>query len=265
MKIAVAGGTGTVGAHTTRALREAGHDVVVMSRSTGVDLRRDSDVARALVEVDVIVDTANAPGLRRSVASSYFRDASRRFQRLGDEAGVQQLVTLSIVGIDRVPHWGYYEAKVAQEVAANDGPIPSWIVRATQFHEFPYQLMERMTFGPWTAAFRANVQPVAARTVGQHLALCVTEPAHSGLEEIGGPQATDLLTMARAMIAASGQRRRLIPVYLPRGVSARLRGGALLPVPSATLAGPTFGEWLKSEDFGELMASRRQGRPTSRD
>ncbi len=38
MRIVVAGGTGTVGRHTVEAVRAAGHDAVVLSRSRGVDL-----------------------------------------------------------------------------------------------------------------------------------------------------------------------------------------------------------------------------------
>jgi len=36
MRIAVAGGTGTVGAHVVDVLRERGHEPVVLTRATGV-------------------------------------------------------------------------------------------------------------------------------------------------------------------------------------------------------------------------------------
>lgn len=38
MKIAVAGGTGRVGTHVVTVARGRGHDVVVLTRSAGVDL-----------------------------------------------------------------------------------------------------------------------------------------------------------------------------------------------------------------------------------
>jgi nucleoside-diphosphate-sugar epimerase len=41
MRIAVAGGTGTVGRHVVAHAQNAGHDVVVLSRSRGVDVRGD--------------------------------------------------------------------------------------------------------------------------------------------------------------------------------------------------------------------------------
>jgi uncharacterized protein YbjT (DUF2867 family) len=39
VRIAVAGGTGLAGRHTVTALRQAGHDAVVLARPVGVDLR----------------------------------------------------------------------------------------------------------------------------------------------------------------------------------------------------------------------------------
>ena len=36
VRIAVAGGTGLAGRHTVAALRQAGHDAVVLARSVGV-------------------------------------------------------------------------------------------------------------------------------------------------------------------------------------------------------------------------------------
>ena len=38
MRIAVAGGTGVVGRHAVEAARAAGHEVVVLSRSSGADV-----------------------------------------------------------------------------------------------------------------------------------------------------------------------------------------------------------------------------------
>ena len=50
---------------------------------------------------------------------------------------------LSIVGIDRLRSLGYYDAKCTQERHHLDGPVGATVVRATQFHEFPGQLLAR--------------------------------------------------------------------------------------------------------------------------
>ena len=162
MRIAVAGGTGMVGKYVVEAITGAGHDAVVLSRSRGVDLRTDSGLAHALDGVEVIVDAANPDSISGAKATAFFTDVTARLQSVGFAHGVARLVTLSIVGIDRVPDYGYYRAKLAQEAVATAGPVPVTIVRATQFHEFPAQILGRARFGPLAAMPVMRVQPVAA-------------------------------------------------------------------------------------------------------
>jgi nucleoside-diphosphate-sugar epimerase len=61
MRIAIAGGTGTLGTHLTSELRSRGHEVRVRSRSAPqyrVDLRTGAGLAAAL-EGCVVVDVSN--------------------------------------------------------------------------------------------------------------------------------------------------------------------------------------------------------------
>ena len=60
MKIAVAGGTGTVGRLVMERVRAAGHEPVVLSRAAGVDLRDRAATDRALVGVDALIDAYTA-------------------------------------------------------------------------------------------------------------------------------------------------------------------------------------------------------------
>lgn len=48
MRIAVAGGTGTVGHPLVEELRRAGHEPVVLARSTGIDLRVSEGLVAAI-------------------------------------------------------------------------------------------------------------------------------------------------------------------------------------------------------------------------
>ena len=176
MRIAVAGGTGTVGKYVVLAAEQAGHQVAVLSRRAGVDVRTGDGLDAALAGVDLVVDATNPATTNGAKASAFFTEVSRRLQQVGAAQEVSRLVTVSIVGIDRVPGFGYYQAKQAQEAAALDGPLPVTIVRATQFHEFPAQILGRAHLGRFGVMPRMRVQSIAARTVGEVVVEVGTAP-----------------------------------------------------------------------------------------
>ena len=248
MRIAVAGGTGMVGKYVVEAVTGAGHEAVVLSRSRGVDLRTNGGLASALDGVEVIIDAANPDSITGAKATAFFTDVTTRLQSVGSAQGVSRLVTLSIVGIDRVPGYGYYRAKLAQEAAATAGPVSVTIVRATQFHEFPAQILSRARFGPLAAMPVMRVQPVAARAVGQCLMEAAVEPPQDRMIEVAGPQPEDLVTMARRLVRTQGRRIAVLPIVVPGRGGRAMRGGQLLATPTTTLVGPTFADWLISDD-----------------
>src|SRR5918998_5214854 len=165
-KIAVAGATGRVGHHVVDILEARGHEVVAMARSTGVDLITGAGLADALEGVEVIVDAATGPSPDEREATEFFTTAARNLQEAAVAAGVQRMVVVSIVGIDRFDA-GYNAAKLAQERAALLGPIPARILRATQFHEFVGQIVEWGRQGDVSYVPKMRTQLVAARAVAE--------------------------------------------------------------------------------------------------
>ncbi len=150
MKVAVAGGTGLVGRYVVEELGAAGHEPVVLSRSRGVDLvAGGAGLDAALDGVDAVVDVSNVTttSARKSVA--FFDAVGRNLLDAGERAGVRHHVVLSIVGIDRVG-LGYYRGKLRQEDVVRGGSLPWSVLRATQFHEFAGQTLERVpSRSPW--------------------------------------------------------------------------------------------------------------------
>jgi uncharacterized protein YbjT (DUF2867 family) len=241
-KIAVAGATGRVGHHLVDILEARGHEVVAMARSTGVDVITGAGLADALEGVECIVDAATGPSPDEKEATEFFTTAARNLQEAAVGAGVQRLVVVSIVGIDRFDA-GYNAAKLAQERAALDGPIPVRILRATQFHELVGQLVEWGRQGDVSYVPKMRTQLVAARTVAEALADLAMEPAPGPILEIAGPREESMVEAARLLMARSGDPVRIEGVTWDE----RYEAGAALPGPDATLAGPTFEEWLARE------------------
>jgi uncharacterized protein YbjT (DUF2867 family) len=240
-RIAVAGGTGVVGRHVVDRVRELGHEPVVLARSTGVDVVGGSGLTDALAGVDTVVDVTNVTTVRRSTAVAFFESATTRLLAAGQEAGVRHHVVLSIVGSDRVD-LGYYLGKRRQEELALAGPVPASILRATQFHEFAGQLLDR---GGAVAVVPAMLsQPVSAREVAQALVeLAVAEPI--GLApELAGPEQHRMPDLVRRVRDARGSRRPVLTLRLPGRVGAAMASGGLLPRDDGPRGRQTFAEWL---------------------
>jgi uncharacterized protein YbjT (DUF2867 family) len=241
MKIAVAGATGRVGRHVVDLLEADGHDVVAISRATGVDVRAGKGLAGALTGAECVVDVTTTPGPDEQAATEFFTTAARNMHEAGVRAGVQRMIVVSIIGTDRISG-GYNAAKVAQERAVLEGPIPARILRAAQFHEFVGQLVEWGRQGEVSYVPKMRTQLVAARTVAEALAdLAVDrESAPGPVQEIAGPREESMVEAAKLLVARRGDPVRIEGATWADGYET----GALLPGPSATLAGPTFEEWL---------------------
>lgn len=246
MRIAVAGGTGTVGSRVVEVARERGHEVVVLARSTGVDLMTGDGLAPALVGVDAVVDAANVTTTSGAVAERFFTTTSERLLAAEADAAVRHHVLLSIVGIDRVP-LPYYGAKLAQERVVEQGPVPWTILRATQFHEFAGQMGGQLRFAGVQLAPHARTRPIAAREVGEQLVRLAEQPAGGHVRELAGPREEDLAEMIRGLARARGHRGPVLAVRLPMKGMAEMRAGGMLPTGDAVLGRQTFAEWLAEQ------------------
>lgn len=167
-KIAVAGATGRAGRHVVDVLKAQGHDVVAMSRSSGVDIISGDGLAEALAGVECIIDVASDPSPDQRVATQFFTVAARNLQAAGSRAGVRRMVVASIIGADRFSA-GYNAAKFVHEQAMLSGPIAARILRAAQFHELVAQLIEWGRQGEVSYVPKMRTQLIAARTVAQAL------------------------------------------------------------------------------------------------
>ncbi|MFE6995851.1 SDR family oxidoreductase [Microbacterium sp. NPDC057659] len=246
MRIAIAGGTGTVGRHVVAAAQDRGHEVVVLARSTGADLITGSGLDDALTGVDVVIDTSNTTTLSASKARAFFETASRNLLAAEQRTGVGHHVALSIVGIDDIDA-SYYAGKLAQERIVAAGAVPYTIARAAQFHEFAGQLLSAMR-GPVALMPKTLMRPVAAREVGAHLA-SVAEAAPAGrATDLVGPCDEVLADLARRQLAHDGIRRRVLEVRLPGRYGAGLASGSLRGTDARMEGRMTFDEWLQSED-----------------
>ncbi|MFB6808195.1 SDR family oxidoreductase [Streptomyces sp. NPDC056387] len=242
MKITVIGGTGLIGSQLVSRLREAGHDVVAASLSTGVDLLTGAGLDRALEGADTVVNVTNSPTFDEA-SPQFFRTTMENLLAAGERAGVRHQAILSIVGVDRVPQLDYYRAKTLQEELLRKGPTPYSIVRATQFFEFMDAVIS------WTADDTAvrlpatPVQPMAAADVVAALADVATAPALNGTLDVAGPEVFPLDELGRLTLTARKDGRTVV-TDAQAGMFAAVVGDALIAGDGARLAPTRYEDWL---------------------
>ena len=165
MKLVVIGGTGLIGAKLVQNLRDAGHDVLAASRSTGVNTITGEGLEAALAGADVVIDVSNAPSWEDRAVMEFFETAGRNIHAAEASSGVGHHVALSVVGTEHLQASGYFRAKLAQENLIKNSGIPYTIVRATQFFEFVGGIADSATNGDTVRLPPALMQPIAAADV----------------------------------------------------------------------------------------------------
>ena len=245
MRIAIAGGTGTLGRPVADALRERGPEVRVLSRHAPeyqVDLTTGAGLAAALDGCQVVVDASNGPP--RDAAATLVA-GSRRLLDAEREAGVQHHVCVSIVGCDRLPV-KYYQVKTEQEEVVAHGPVPWTIVRATQFHELVATLFGGVARYGAVPALRGVLQPIAAAEAAHAVAdVAVGEPRR-GRVEVAGPEIVPIGDLAATWRRTAGRRAVLVPVPVPGRVGRALRDGWLTAARPDVRGSITFATWASS-------------------
>jgi uncharacterized protein YbjT (DUF2867 family) len=241
MRVAVAGGTGLVGRMAVAKLRAAGHEPVVLARSQGVDLTTGAGVVDKLFGSETVIDVTNVVTTRKKVAADFFSQAAGNLVAGSLRAGVEHVISLSIVGSDRVD-FTYYFGKREQEETIRSSSVPWTILRATQFFEFPEPLLAgRSPLVPMPAMLS---QPIAASEVAQALVSYVDRKPSGMAPELAGPEQLRMVDMARSIARARGMHKFVLPVSLPGSVGKAMSSGGLLPQGEHDTGKQTFEQYL---------------------
>jgi uncharacterized protein YbjT (DUF2867 family) len=251
MKIVVIGGTGLIGSKLVEKLSEAGHEALPASPDTGVNTITGEGLAEALEDAHVAVDVANAPAWDDAAVMDFFQTSTRNMLAAEAVAGVRHHVALSVVGTDRLPDSGYFRAKVAQEEMVRAGTVPYTILRASQFFEFIGRIADSSTDDEKTVRLApVFVQPESAHDVAAALAdVAVSEPVN-GIVELGGPEQFRLDELARRVLRAKNDPRRVTADVHALYFGTELDDHSLTPGSGARIAPTRFEDWLSESVAG---------------
>lgn len=249
-KIVVIGGTGLIGRKLVGHLRQAGHDVLAVSPSTGVDTLTGAGLAEALAGARIVVDVSNSPSFEDRAVLAFFETSGRNLAAAERAAGVARHVALSVVGLERLPGNGYFRAKLAQEALIRASGIAHTIVRSTQFFEFVGAIADYGTeSGPAGNLVRvspARLQPIASDDVALAMARAALAAPVDGMVEIAGPEKIALPELVRQLFAVNGDSR---PVQVDPEASyfgEKLDDHSLTAGSDARLGAIRYRQWLSS-------------------
>jgi uncharacterized protein YbjT (DUF2867 family) len=258
MKIVVIGGSGLIGSKLVEKLDEAGHDPLPASPDSGVDTLTGEGLQEALEDAQVVVDVSNAPAWDDAAVMNFFQTSSRNILAAETAAGVSHHVALSVVGTDRLQESGYFRAKLAQEEAIKAASIPYTILRATQFFEFLSRIADSSTDGDTVRLPPVLIQPEAADDVAAALAdVAVSAPVY-GIVELAGPEPFRFDELARRVLSAKNDPRRVTADVHARYFGAELDEHSLTPGDNPRIAPTRFEDWLSQSTAGQNLATQRR-------
>jgi uncharacterized protein YbjT (DUF2867 family) len=254
--VLVTGGTGRLGRSVVARLVDGGYDVRVLARR-----ERDTRPQVTFFAGEGIDPAVRGTGVVIHCATSTKGDseATRNLVRAAARVGSPHFVQPSIVGIDAMTAWGYVRTRLEVERIVESSGLPWTILRVTQFYNYCFENSRKLAKFPLVAPVPRGfvVQPVDSREVAARLVeLALGEPAGRA-PDMSGPEISSWTDLFRSYLAATHQRKWVLPVPLPG--SKAVRNGALLPPPGHTEGARTWEQYLAEE----LREHRSSPDPTS--
>ncbi|MEV4098239.1 SDR family oxidoreductase [Streptosporangium saharense] len=243
MKIVVVGGTGLIGSKLVKKLGEHGHEAVAAAPSTGVDTLNGEGLAEVMADTRVVVDVSNSPSFEPTAVMEFFETSTRNLLAAEAAAGVGHHVAVSVVGTERLPQNGYFQAKIAQEQLIEKSSIPFSLVHATQFFEFVRHIADEATDGDTVRIAPVSFQPMAGDEVAQAVGQVAVGTPLNGRVEIGGPERFRMDEFFRDALAEWGDPRQVVTDPHARYFGSELEERTLVPGDGATLGQIRYRDW----------------------
>ncbi|MDQ3986274.1 MAG: NAD(P)H-binding protein [Actinomycetota bacterium] len=268
MNIVVAGGTGFIGRHISRALMDSGHRVAVVSRrpdsagrvpevqgaeSIAADVTDSSSLTGKLDGADAVVGAVQFPNHPVEVPRKGL--TYDNFDRRGTEnligecvrAGVDKFFYMSGAGADPTSDKSWYRAKGVAEKALVSSGLNYAILRPSWAYGPEDRALNRLAkIARWSPVVpRLGLSPQRIQPVSvDDIALAVQrafqrEDVWNRAYEIGGPDVLTMQQVLETMLEVLGKRRLIVPVptALAKLGTAPL---VLLPKPPMTPFGVEF-------------------------
>ncbi len=254
MRVAVTGGTGFVGIHTVRALKDAGHEVVVVARGTvrqpkgervtfvRADVTSSPKLAEVFAGCDAVVHlVAVIREKGRQTFDRVNRESTVRVAEAVKEAKVGHLVYQSALGADPDPRFPYLVSKWSAEQAVRESGVPYTTLRpglifgpGDGFFTLLTRMMRIEPVIPIAGNGRTLFQPIAVQDVTRCIVLAIERGPSGRVHEIGGPDQMTYDEIILTIKAELGLHRKLVHVPVPMMMPLAFMMEKVLPNPPVT-------------------------------
>ncbi len=254
MRVAVTGGTGFVGIHTVRALKDAGHEVVVVARGTvrqpkgervtfvKADVTNSAKLIEIFTGCDAVVHlVAVIREKGRQTFDRVNREATVRVAEAANEAKVGHFVYQSALGADPDPRFPYLVSKWSAEQAVRANGIPYTTLRpglifgpGDAFFTLLTRMMRIEPVIPIAGNGRTLFQPIAVQDVTRCIVLSVERGPSGKVHEIGGPDQMTYDEIILTIKSELGMHRKLAHVPVPMMMPLAFMMEKVLPNPPVT-------------------------------
>lgn len=254
--ILVTGGNGGLGRDIVQMLLAQGRTPRVFTHRQDVTVPYGVEVAQGDLRTGAGLDTAlNGVSIVIHCASNAREEdfatdieGTRALVHAARAAGVTHLVFISIVGVER-SDYPYYQSKREAERIVESSEVPSTILRATQFHDLVYGLLQSWDDGTERLKVSAGMrfQSVAQDEVAARLIELANMAPASYAPPMRGPEMLTIEEMAKEYLTAQ-KRVGTVEAVAPQGTrySAFRSGVNLLPDDAiATCGRETWAEFLR--------------------
>lgn len=254
MRVAVTGGTGFVGIHTVRALKDAGHEVVVVARGTvrqpkgervtfvQADVTNSAKLVETFAGCDAVVHLVAV--IREKGWQTYDRvnrEATVRVAEAVKEAKVGHLVYQGALGADPDPRFPYLVSKWSAEQAVRASGVPYTVLRpglifgpGDGFFTLLTRMMRIEPVIPIAGNGRTLFQPISVKDVTRCIVMSVERGPSGRVHEIGGPDQMTYDEIILTIKSELGLHRKLAHVPVPMMMPLAFMMEKVLPNPPVT-------------------------------